>query len=114
MPDNEPSAEAPLWQRQFWTDLCEKDDRTSPEEYPDMALIAQDELCSILDAAYRRGIEEAAPLIAAVIAWSEAGDRLTATKGDRLPANRAFSAAHLALHKAAKEYRALAPPREGS
>jgi hypothetical protein len=67
-----------------------------------------------IDAAYRRGIEEAAPLIAAVIAWSEAGDRLTATKVDRLPANRAFSAAHVALHKAAKEYRALAPPQEGS
>jgi hypothetical protein len=34
---------------QFWTDLCEKDDRTSPEEYPDMALITQDELVSCLE-----------------------------------------------------------------
>lgn len=29
---------------QAWRDLCEKDDRTSPEEYPEMCLITQDEL----------------------------------------------------------------------
>lgn len=34
--------------RDLWRDLCEKDDRTSPEEYPDMALITEDELVSLL------------------------------------------------------------------
>lgn len=29
---------------QAWSDLVEKDDRTSPEEYPDMALISEAEL----------------------------------------------------------------------
>lgn len=29
--------------QELWRDLCEKDDRTSPEEYPDMALITEDE-----------------------------------------------------------------------
>lgn len=38
--------------KKLWTDLCEKDDRTSPEEYPDMALITQDELCSVVAAAF--------------------------------------------------------------
>jgi hypothetical protein len=28
----------------LWRDLCEKPDRTSPPEYPDMALITLDEL----------------------------------------------------------------------
>lgn len=32
----------------FWLDLCEKDDRTSPEEYPDMCLITSDELVEML------------------------------------------------------------------
>lgn len=32
----------------FWLDLCEKSDRTSPEEYPDMCLIEQDELRDML------------------------------------------------------------------
>jgi hypothetical protein len=31
-----------------WRDLLEKDDRTSPEGYPDMALITHDELASII------------------------------------------------------------------
>ena len=51
----EPSEWADLWR-----DLCEKDDRTSPEEYPDMALLTFEEFCSLLAAARRRGIEEAA------------------------------------------------------
>ena len=34
----------------LWRDLCEKDDRTSPEDYPDMALITEDEFYSCLDA----------------------------------------------------------------
>jgi alkylhydroperoxidase family enzyme len=29
--------------KEMWRDLCEKDDRTSPEDYPDMALITEDE-----------------------------------------------------------------------
>lgn len=41
----------------LWTDLCEKDDRTSPEEYPDMALITQDEFCSTLDRFRAEGVE---------------------------------------------------------
>ena len=32
---------------ELWRDLCEKDDRTSPAEYPDMALIDFDELAAI-------------------------------------------------------------------
>lgn len=31
-----------------WQELVEKDDRTSPEEYPDMALITRDELADFL------------------------------------------------------------------
>ena len=33
---------------EIWRDLCEKDDRTSPPEYPDMALITQQELIGYL------------------------------------------------------------------
>ena len=33
---------------ELWRDLCEKDDRTSPVEYPDMALITEDEFYSVL------------------------------------------------------------------
>ena len=33
--------------REAWRDLCEKDDRTSPVEYPDMALITFDEFAAI-------------------------------------------------------------------
>jgi len=35
----------------LWLDLVEKDDRTSPVEYPDMALITKDELRAMLAAA---------------------------------------------------------------
>ena len=34
---------------ELWADLCERDDRTSPEEYPGWALIRQDVFCSTLD-----------------------------------------------------------------
>jgi hypothetical protein len=34
-----------------WSELCEVDDRNSPEEYPDMCLITQDELFGFMDAA---------------------------------------------------------------
>lgn len=33
---------------QLWQDLLDKDDRTSPEEYPDMALITYDEFRDLL------------------------------------------------------------------
>jgi len=31
-----------------WLDLCEKDDRTSPEDYPDMCLITREELADYI------------------------------------------------------------------
>lgn len=34
-----------------WSELCEVDDRNSPEEYPDMCLITQNELWAFMDAA---------------------------------------------------------------
>jgi hypothetical protein len=34
----------------LWTDLCEKSDRTSPEVYPDMALITEAEFFDYLAA----------------------------------------------------------------
>lgn len=34
-----------------WHDLCEKDDRTSPEDYPDHCLITYDELSGYIRAA---------------------------------------------------------------
>ena len=43
----------------FWLDLCEKDDRTSPEEYPDMCLITQDELTQMLS--YVRALSSPQP-----------------------------------------------------
>ena len=33
---------------QLWQDLLDKDDRTSPAEYPDMALITHGELAAML------------------------------------------------------------------
>jgi len=41
-----------------WQSLLDKDDRTSPEEYPEMCLITRGELAEILDAALA---EAAAP-----------------------------------------------------
>lgn len=35
--------------RDAWSDLVEKDDRTSPEEYPDMALVTVEELREFMD-----------------------------------------------------------------
>ena len=34
--------------QELWYDLVEKDDRTSPEEYPDMAMLTQDEFFAYL------------------------------------------------------------------
>ena len=70
--------------REMWRDLCEKDDRTSPEEYPDMALITEDEVVCIyksalstlaeseafVEAAAKGGLAEfCQPRIA--VSWSE-------------------------------------------
>ena len=45
-----------------WQELCEKDDRTSPAEHPDMCLITRDELLGYMSLASaedeRRGIAE--------------------------------------------------------
>lgn len=43
----------------LWRDLCEKDDRTSPEDYPDMALIKEDEFYYCLEAFAARRVEHA-------------------------------------------------------
>jgi hypothetical protein len=40
---------------QAWTTLLEKDDRTSPEEYPDMCLLTRDELEFAMAEAFLRG-----------------------------------------------------------
>ncbi len=38
--------------QEAWSDLVEKDDRTSPEDYPDMALITEDELREFMERAF--------------------------------------------------------------
>jgi hypothetical protein len=45
--------------REMWEELVEKDDRTSPKEYPDMALISFEELCNYIVAARAEVLEEA-------------------------------------------------------
>jgi hypothetical protein len=42
-----------------WQDLLDKDDRTSPEEYPEMALITFEELLAIVRETVERRMEEA-------------------------------------------------------
>ncbi|HEY1980713.1 MAG TPA: hypothetical protein VGH13_11550 [Xanthobacteraceae bacterium] len=49
-PSNPPGAE-PFTAADAWHDLIEKDDRTSPEEYPDHALITADELADYIQRA---------------------------------------------------------------
>lgn len=39
-----------------WQKLLDKDDRTSPEEYPDMCLITRDEIVSIIEGALSSGL----------------------------------------------------------
>jgi len=39
---------APAGVEEAWQELCERDDRTSPEEYPDMCLITRDELAAFM------------------------------------------------------------------
>lgn len=41
-------AHTPVYISELWQDLLEKDDRTSPEEYPEMALITFDEFAAYL------------------------------------------------------------------
>jgi hypothetical protein len=46
-----PPTSAPLYSgAEAWDELVNKDDRTSPEEYPDMRLITRDELIAYVDA----------------------------------------------------------------
>lgn len=42
-----------------WQHLCDKDDRTSPEEYPDMCLITCDELAEYMTEALLSALKEA-------------------------------------------------------
>jgi hypothetical protein len=51
----EAEVEASAFADEAWRDLLEKDDRTSPEDYPDMALITHDELASIIFTAAATG-----------------------------------------------------------
>lgn len=39
-----------------WRDLLEKDDRTSPAEYPDMVLISREELRDLMGLAHDEGL----------------------------------------------------------
>lgn len=45
---NAAAASHPPIAAELWQDLVEKDDRTSPEEYPEMALISFDELAGYI------------------------------------------------------------------
>jgi hypothetical protein len=63
-------------------------------------------------AAASQARRETLPLVDAALDWLSAADALTAAKGDRLPANKRLTEAHIALRKAAQEYRALATPQE--
>lgn len=55
----------------IWRGLCEKDDRTSPEEYPDMALITQDELAWIMTGCYQAGLAAKDSAERDAICWDE-------------------------------------------
>jgi hypothetical protein len=61
-----------------WQELVEYDDRTSPEEYPDMALITRDELNAFMQRAIDLGraqaLEEAAKVDAGWLVEEEFGD----------------------------------------
>lgn len=48
-----------------WQELIERDDRTSPAEYPEMALITRDELAEFM----RRAIPPHDALVKALRAW---------------------------------------------
>jgi hypothetical protein len=66
-------------------------------------------------AAASQARRETRPLVDAALDWLNAGDALTTAKGDkRLPANRRLTEAHIALRRAAQEYRALATPQESA
>lgn len=45
------SADTSEWVRDCWQDLLDADDRTSPEDYPDMCLITREELAYFIAAA---------------------------------------------------------------
>jgi hypothetical protein len=61
--------------REMWEELVEKDDRTSPKEYPDMVLISFEELCNYIVAARAEALEEAANAIRALAKSAAQGDK---------------------------------------
>lgn len=74
MDKKQPSAEA----RELWTDLCELPDRTSPADYPDMALITETEFYAYLDAFAARSrwqLISEAPEGEHVLLWFPKGER---------------------------------------
>lgn len=89
------SREPSLTVADAWQDLVDKDDRTSPEEYPDMALITREELADYMQSAQSRGQ-----------AFDGEGE---ACKPDRIKA-RADAIAHLTVpedgnYKGNREYK---------
>lgn len=89
----------------LWRDLCEKDDRTSPEEYPDMVLLNFEEFCALLDAARRKGIEGAAepsPWVAVISSLREPNPELeeaVAAAMMRVQSSRGWDDAPVPLRK---------------
>lgn len=53
------SEEATMTPCEPWQELCEKSDRTSPEDYPDMCLITQDELREYMRGSFVGGVLQA-------------------------------------------------------
>jgi hypothetical protein len=81
----------------LWQDLLDKDDRTSPEEYPDMALITFDEFEQSILAL----LPEAAAIRAA--AFEEAARELERSYPDHAWLNAACAAIRAAAIRAAGE-----------
>jgi hypothetical protein len=57
--------------KSLWEDLLEKDDRTSPPEYPNMALITSEEFENAMRSARKAALIEALAKIDAQIAAAE-------------------------------------------
>lgn len=62
---------------ELWQELVEKDDRTSPAEYPDMALITREELRRAFAAGLAQGEAERAALREALKQVEREADRLS-------------------------------------
>ncbi|PZO78480.1 MAG: hypothetical protein DI629_12345 [Mesorhizobium amorphae] len=92
-----PSAQSPgvVGLEEAWRDLIEKDDRTSPEDYPEMALITRDELAGYMACALAHpllqkgdGVGEARP-----VAWQVQDARGVWQRGLMLKAEAEFALA---------------------